>query len=101
MLKWKMKDIVGVIKNIFTGAGQIIPTITQQYAKKAKVDERWSDHRGRWYVSTGSSIVATHTIVWEQRIASRGGALTCMLSWHLSTITVMYHSQHIDAFIAG
>jgi hypothetical protein len=37
MLKWKMKDIVGVI-NIFTGAGQIIPTITQQYAKKAKVD---------------------------------------------------------------
>jgi hypothetical protein len=38
MLKWKMKDIVGVIKNIFTGAGQIIPTITQQYAKKAKVD---------------------------------------------------------------
>jgi hypothetical protein len=36
MLKWKMKDIVGVI-NIFTGAGQIIPTITQQYAKKAKV----------------------------------------------------------------
>jgi hypothetical protein len=33
-----MKDIVAVIKSIFAGAGQI-PTITKQYAKKAKVGE--------------------------------------------------------------
>jgi superfamily II DNA/RNA helicase len=39
MLKWQMKDIVAVIKSIFAGAGQKIPTITKQYAKKAKVGE--------------------------------------------------------------
>jgi hypothetical protein len=33
-----MKDIVAVIKSI-AGAGQKIPTITKQYAKKAKVGE--------------------------------------------------------------
>jgi hypothetical protein len=88
MLKWKMKDIVGVIKNIFTGAGQIIPTITQQYAKKAKVDA--SDgliiEGGGMYLPAPRLLPPT--IVWEQRIAlvvvphRRRGALTCMLSWH-------------------
>jgi hypothetical protein len=34
-----MKDIVAVIKSIFAGAGQKIPTPTKQYAKKAKVGE--------------------------------------------------------------
>jgi hypothetical protein len=39
MLKWSMADIVGVIINIFTGAGQSVPSITRQYAQKAKVSE--------------------------------------------------------------
>jgi ATP-dependent RNA helicase MSS116 len=37
MLGWKMKDIIAVIKSVFVGAGQSVPTITAQYARKAKV----------------------------------------------------------------
>jgi hypothetical protein len=37
MLGWKMPDIITVIKSIFTGAGQPVPTITKQYAGKVNV----------------------------------------------------------------
>jgi hypothetical protein len=37
MLGWKMKDIIAVIKSIFVGAGQQVPTLTKQYAGKVNV----------------------------------------------------------------
>jgi hypothetical protein len=35
MLGWKMKDIIAVIKSIFVGAGQQVPTLTKQYAGRS------------------------------------------------------------------